>query len=310
MITLEIPQTKSTLYLPEDLSECDSQQYEDLCELIFRFNSHKILFDTFKIQAIYKLLNLTPSKNKLSEEEDLNKNANIYQLSNLIDSFFEVNEKGELTNVIKQNYINNHIPKIKPLWRTYYGPTDGFRNVSFGEYTDAINLLVDYEKNKDEESLRLLMAILYRKKRPFHAIRNLFKYKSDKREAYNEDTVEMRAKTFSYLPIGQLYGFYLLVASFHKYLTNCVLYLNGTEINIGLLFQESSEKQVTSNLPGLGLKSIEYQISESAVFGNNKEVRETNLYEILIRLYDITKRDKDEKARQEAAERKAKTKNT
>lgn len=310
MITLEIPHIKTTLYLPEDLSECDQKQYEDMCELIYRFNSGKIIYNTFKIQAIYKLLNLTQGDTKLSDDEDLNKNANIYQLSNLIDTFFETNEKGELTNVIKQNYINNHIPKIKPLWRTYYGPTDGFRNITFGEYTDAINLFVEFEKTKDEEYLRLLMAIFYRKKRPFHSIKNWFKYKTDVREAYNEDTIELRAKTFQYLPMGQLYGFYLFVASFHKYLTNCVLHLNGQEINIGLLFQEPPEKQVTSNLPGLGLKSIEYQLSETAVFGDYNKVRNTNLYEILIRLYDITKRDKDEKARQEDAERKAKSKNS
>jgi hypothetical protein len=76
-----------------------------------------------------------------------------------------------------------------------------------------------------------------------------------------------------------------------------------------MLFQESKEKQVESKLPGLGLKSIEYQISESGVFGSNKEVRNTSLWEILIRLYDITKRDKDEKARQKAAEAEAKQKN-
>lgn len=309
MITLEIPHTGTTLYLPEDLSECDPRQYADVCELIYRFNSGQIIYNTFKIQAVYKLLNLIPGKTELNEEEDLHKNANISQLADFIDGFFEPHPDNPQKTVIKQNYIHNHIPKIKPLWRTYYGPSDQFRNVSFGEYTDAVNLFSEYEKTKDDECLYLLMAIFYRKKRKFHRLRNLFKYKADVREAYNEDTIEARAKIFKNQPIGLVYGFYLFMASFHKYLTNCVLQLNGKEINIGLLFQESSEKVTTSNMPGLGLKSIEYQISETNVFGTNKEVRETNLWEILIRLYDITKRDADEKARQKEAERKAKSKN-
>lgn len=309
MTTLENPVTGTTLYLPSDLSECDNQQYQDVCELIYRFNAGKIIYDTFRVQTFYKLLNLAPGKRKLSEDEELNKTANIYQLSQFIDNFFETNPKGELTNIIKQNYINNHIPFVKPLWRSYYGPTDAFRNINFGEYVDAINLFVQYEQTKDETYLRLLMAIFYRKKRRLHWLRNTFiKYKLDCREAYNEDSIEKRAETFKYLNMGQLYGFWLYVGSFHKYLSNCVLQLNGQEINIGLLFQEPETKEASSNLPGLGLKSIEYQLSESAVFGDYQKVRATNLYEILIRLYDITKRDKDEKARQEAAERKAKSK--
>lgn len=310
MTTLEIPETSTTLYLPEDLSECDTQQYIDMCELIYKFNAGEIVYKTFKIQAIYKLLNLIPGESKLTEKEDLDKHANIYQLSSLIDSFFETNPEDKTKPIIKQNYTQNHIPVVKPLLKNYYGPSDLFRNVAFGEYTDAINLYMEYENTKEDEYLYLLMAVFYRPKQKFHKDRNvLFAYNENIREPYNEATIESRAEIFKNLPIGYVYGFYLFMASFHKYLTNCVLKLNGQEINIGLLFQEPTEKVATSNMPGLGLKSIEYQISESNVFGTNKEVRETNLFDILIRLYDITKRDADDKARQKEAERKSKTNN-
>ncbi len=309
MITLDIPQANRTLYLPEDLSECDSDQYKEVCELIYQYNTGEIIYNTFRVQAFSKLLYIIPGKNQLTETEDLEKNSNISQHSELIDSFFETPEKESDSKVIKQNYTNNHIPFVYPLWHKYFGPSDQFNNITFGEYTDAINLYIEYETTKDEEYLRLLMAIFYRKKRKFHWLRNwLFKYTADVRESYNEATIEARANTFKELTNGELYGFYLFLASFHKYLTNCELNLNGNPINIGMLFQESETKEVSSDLPGLGLKSIEYQLSESGVFGSNKEVRATNLWEILIRLYDITKRDKDEAARQEAAERKAKSK--
>lgn len=297
MITLEIPETKTTLYLPSELSECDTRQYIEVCELIYYYNKQAIDYDTFRVQAVYKLLNLKPGKKELPDDQETFKNANIYQLSLLIDSFFE-DENGK--PVIKQNYVNNHIPFVNPLLTKYLGPTDMFRNITFGEYSDAMNLYLEYEKSKDEHYLQLIMAILYREASTL---------KPSKRIKYDEEAVDERAEKFKILRKGELYGFYLFFASFHKYLTNCILHLNGQEINIGLLFKEPTEEQVTSNLPGLGLKSLEYQISESGVFGTNKEVRNTNLWEILIRLYDITKRDADDKARHEDAERKAKTKN-
>ena len=308
MITLDIPHTNKTFYLPEDLSECSNEQYPEVCELIYRFNTGKINYQTFRTQTLYKLLNLEPSLNLTPEQEEA-KNANIAMLSVAIDGFFEENPTEGNHPIIKQEYTNNHIPYTQPLWVKYYGPTDNFKNISFGEYSDAINLYLEYENTKDEELLRLIMAIFYRKKRKFHSLKNLSKHKQDVREAYNEDTIEHRAKIFKGVPMGQLYGFYLLLASFHKYLTNCTLHLNGKEINIGVLFQEPTEKQVESDLPGIGLKSIEYQISESGVFGNSQQVRKINLWEIFIRLYDITKRDQDERARQKAAEAEAKRKN-
>lgn len=309
MTILEIPETGRKFYVPSNLGECDRQQYIDICELMYRFNTAKIDYTTFANQAIYKLLNLMPAKKYKSEAIEQEKNANISILSGIMLEYFEARENDETKTVIKQDYVHNHIPFVQPLWKKYYGPTNEFRNISFGEYTDAINLFLEYEKTRNEAYLPIIMAIFYRKKRKFHLLKKLFgKHSKDVREPYNSDTVDKRVKVFEGLTMGEKYGFYLFLASFHKYLTQCKLRLNGNEINIGYLFKEPSKKVVTSNLPGIGLKSIEYQISESGVFGTNQEVRATNLWEILIRLYDLTKRNEDEEARHEADKRAAKQK--
>lgn len=307
MITIEIPERNKTLYLPENLAECDSSQYIDMAELIHRYNNKEILLNTFKIQAIYKLLNLQPTETKNQEHEE-DKLSNIYMLTDAIDLFFEPVPDSDNVQ-IKLYHTNNHIPVLKPLWRTYYGPTDQFRNVKFGEYSDAINLYLEYEKTRDENLLYLILAIFYRKKKAFHFIKKLLSnYDGDVRKAYNESTVDQRAETLKILPIGFAYGFYLYLASFHKYITSAKIMLNGQEIDFSKLFEEPTEKVASSSLPGLGLKSIEYKIAESGVFGDSKQVRQTNMWEIYIRLYDITKAHEDERARMKEAEAKAKSK--
>ncbi|MFB9055079.1 hypothetical protein ACFFVB_18505 [Formosa undariae] len=309
MITLDIPERNLNMYLPECLAECDSEQYINMCNLIAKYNAHKIDLEAFKIKAVYKLLNLKPTKN-ITEAHEEEKNANIYALSQLIESYFEtIEEDGAKEKRIKLNFIHNPIPTIAPLWCTFYGPSDAFKNVTEGEYSDALNFFMEFNKTKEPELLYFLMAVFYRKKRAFHWLKKrLPNYNGDVRERYNEHKIEDRVKEIKLLPDGYAYGFYLLFASFHEYLTNSEITLNGEQIRIGMLFDEPTEKQISSGMPGIGLKSIEYQISESGVFGSNTEVRETNLWEILIRLYDITKTHQDEKARAKAAEAKSKSK--
>ena len=303
MITINIPERNKTLYLPENLEECDTRQYIEMCALIYRYNKKEIDLETFKVQAIYQLLNLEPTETENKEHEE-DKLSNIYMLTDAIDLFFEPDPESDNVQ-IKLYHTNNHIPKLKPLWRTYYGPTDQFRNVKIGEYSDAINLYLEYEQTRDENLLYLILAIFYRQKK------QIFKKASDDgdiREKYNEATVDERAKTLKILPIGYAYGFYLFLASFHKYITSAKIRLNGQEIDFSKLFEEPNEKVASSSLPGLGLKSIEYKIAESGVFGNAKKVRQTNMWEIYIRIYDITKAHEDERARMKEAEAKAKSK--
>jgi hypothetical protein len=55
----------------------------------------------------------------------------------------------------------------------------------------------------------------------------------------------------------------------------------------------TDRKTVKSDYPDLGMKSMLYVIAESGIFGTEKEVRKAPLWEILVRMYDIRKRDFD-----------------
>jgi hypothetical protein len=289
MHTIEIPETKLRRYIPSDLSECDAQQYMDMCELIFLFQNQSITYDELRTHAAYKLMNMKPSKATDQEEE---KFSNIYLISELIDDFFEEDENGLKT--IKQYYIHNPVPSFKPLWKTYYGPSDSFMNMTFGEYTDALRLFHDFHATGDMDMLKLLTALFYRPKKSFLFIKKrLENYNGDIREPYNSHNLEARAKVFNYAPIGFVYGFYLLFASFQKYLIDAKIMWSGKEIDFSILFESASGENETpsTETPGIGMDSIAFSIAESGAFGTIEEVRKADFWQIMVRMYDLRRTD-------------------
>jgi hypothetical protein len=296
MHTVEIPDTKIKRYIPSDLSECTAQEYMDMCELIFHFQNDAIDYDEFRTHAIYKLIKMKPSKGTENEEE---KFATIYQLSELIDDFFDINDEG--IKVIKQYYTHNPVPSFKPVWKTFYGPADQFRDMTFGEYRDGLRLFHDFHATGDMHILTLLTAIFYRPKKSFHYIKKqLATYDGNIREKYNSNTLDARAKGLKHAPIGFVYGFYLLFASFQKYIVDAKILWGGQEIDFSILFESNkSEESNTNQVPGIGMDSIAFSMAESGTFGNIKEVDNTNFWEIFARMYDLRRTDL-ERQKQEA----------
>jgi hypothetical protein len=245
-----------------------------------------------RTQAIYKLLNMVPSKKQLLILDEEAKWANVYQLSLLIDSFFE-HQDGKM--IIQQDYVHNPVPAFKPLWRTYHGPADGFRNVTFGEYTDGLRLFLQYSATGNENLLHLLASIFYRKAKPLHAFKKrLPNYDGDIRQAYNSNLIEDRANVFRYAPKGFIYGFYMYFASFQKYITGAQVPWGGKMLDLSILF-DPGESETQEAVPGLGMDSLSFALAESGEFGNLEAVRKTNVWEIFIRLYDLKKKDLDYK---------------
>lgn len=289
MHSVEIPEANIKRTIPEHLGECDNEQYVNMCELLYKESIGKISSEVLKVQAIYHLMGMHPSGVENSETDET-KYTNLVLLSDLIDSFFEPGEN-EGQQVIKQYYIHNPIETIiATKGITYYGPSNEFNNVKFGEYVDAISPFEDYKATKDSVFLYQLLATFYREKKPFsNRIKN---YSNDKRVVYNAERVQVLIEVFKFQPKGVVYGMYLLFASFQKYLATAKIYIEGKEIDLSILFSES-EITTKSDIPGLGMKSTMYSIAESGVFGPLKEVREAPLWEILVRIYDIKKRDLD-----------------
>lgn len=288
MHTLEIPEANIKKYVPADLSECNSVQYINFCKLLYSLSIGEISYQTLKDQAIYFLADIKFKKKEQLPENDI-AFVNLSQLSELVDSFFELDEN-EIP-VIKQYFINNPIEKVFGAGVNYYGPSDEFNNITFGEYVDALSYLYDYLGTKNEEYLYLLFATFYREKDK----RKFLQFKKDKRVAYNPERTELLAKKYKHLDKGIIFGFYILFTSFQKYLTSAKIYVQGKEIDLALLYKDfpTDKKPLKSDYADIGMKSMLYMIAESGIFGTEKEVRKTSLWEILIRMYDIRKRDFD-----------------
>lgn len=293
MHTIEIPEAKRKLYyIPEDLSECDTIQYINISKLLFQLNTGAINREQFLIQAA-KFLIL--GKDVKIDDDNEHKFYNIYQIALILESFFELDENEEF--VIKQYYIHNPIQRVVPRFVPYYGPSDEFNNVSFGEYVDGVSYLHDFIETKEIKYLYLLFATFYRKKkRTFFNQDALLK---DIRSPYLQEKVPAIADKCKYVDIGIIYGFFLLFTSFQKYLTTAEIYVQGSKIDLSILYTDfPSDIKFESNIPGIGMKSLMYSIAESGVFGTLSEVREAPLWEILIRFYDVRKRDLDAIAHQ------------
>jgi hypothetical protein len=288
MHIIEIPEGKIKRYIPSDLSECDAQQYMDMCDLIFKYQNEVIDYDQFRTHAIYKLMKMKPANGTVAVEE---KFANVYQLSELIDDFFDTDDKG--LKIIKQSYIHNPVPSFRPLYSTYYGPADQFRDMTFGEYRDGLRLFHDFHATGNIHILALLTAVFYRPKKSFHFFKKRSSsYDGNIRERYNANTLDQNVKGFKYAPIGFVYGFYLLFASFQKYIVDAKILWGGQEIDFSILFQsDKNQESSKSEVPGLGMDSIAFTMAESGAFGNIKEVDNTNFWEIFARMYDLRRTD-------------------
>jgi hypothetical protein len=298
MHTIELPEAKITRYIPSDLSECDAQQYIDMCELIFHYQCQQINFEEFKTQSAYKLMNMKRAKTSVIKKmlldegitEDDVKFSNIHLIADLIEGFFEEDKSGN--KIIKQYYLHNPVPTYQPAFKKYYGPTDSFMNITFGEYLDALRLFHDFHTSGDIQLLWLIAAIFYRPKKSFHFIRKkMSAYNGDIRERHNPNAIDKRAKDLEIAPVGFVYGVYLYFASFQKALVEMKLNWGGQELDLSILFNYDKTENETTALPGIGMDSIAFTMAESGAFGSYEAICKINFWQIIVRMYDIRRAD-------------------
>ncbi|MFP9114290.1 hypothetical protein ACLI1A_10115 [Flavobacterium sp. RHBU_3] len=299
MHTVEIPENKDfgLRYVPENLAECTDEQYMVLCGLLYRYQSAQISYETLCVQAVHSFLDLLPSSKELLNDEAENKWGNMYQLGELVESFFTTNEEGQ--KVIVMDFGHNPIKRFRPLWRWYYGPADYNFNLTFGEYVDALRVFSQFSVTPSIDLLRTLAAILYRQKKPFCGLRRYLPgYDGDKRKKYNVHTVSFREKTFKYAPIGFLYGVYIAFGAFQKFISTSVIPWGGRELDLSILYKD--DDNFAEAVPGRGMDSVLTSLADAADIEN---ARKLSLWDVLMRLYDLKKQDMDRKLNEKKNEK-------
>lgn len=299
MIHIEIPETKKYFYFPENLGECDGTQFRRIAKLMLDLNAGAISYADFRVLAVYVLLNMKGKKTTFKTEgfipeADQVKWENIYRLSEFVDHFFDKNtdDDGKEQISVKQTFIHNHSPKVSFL-RNYYGPETGFENVTFGQYLDSLEEFIYFSQTGEVQALRNLFAILYLRKN----------------EKYDRRASLKRAKgIFKYLDAGYLYGCYIFFSAIQQYIMGGSVTVMGQELDLSIIFKEVKTEELKSIIPGTGWISTAQDLAESGVFGNYNQVRETEMWPILLRLYELKKRAFDDKEREDADKAKANAK--
>lgn len=269
---IEFPEVNKSFNVPENLSECHDNDYMEICRLIIGYYSGNISYEEFRVLAIKKFLGI-----KIKDKNDEEVLANIFMLSELMDGFFE--DENDQKKVCL-NFIDIKIKKIRTIMRVYYGPQDSFMDMTYGEYTDAVKVFLQFSNTREASLLYDLAAILYREKR------------RSKRVAYDSNLIEKRSGIFKrYTPFGFVCGVYLQFAAFLQYLPEAIISLDGkSELDFSILY-ESSDEETLEKVPGIGADAVVFTLAESGIFGKVKEVRNTPFWEIQLALYELRRKD-------------------
>lgn len=288
MHSLEFLEIEKTVYIPENMGECDRRQYLDMSKLVLLYQLGDINLIDFRAHGLYSLMNMEFSKNEL-ESAQTAKMENVAMCSKLLDSFFRIDEDGKMHLI--QEYIHNPVKWVKYKAMTFYGPKDSFSGMTYGQMEDGLGELANFSKTGDMECLLKLFSIFYL--RPG--------------ERYSKINIDKRIAFFKYLDVRYVYGFYLLFVSFFNYLTTqCQIMVDGKEIDLTILFQSGSgsSENVTIEHESIGLRSTSFQLAESGVFGTLDALRDSDAFMVLIRMYDLTVRNMREEKEMEAQKNK------
>ncbi len=271
------------------IEELSTAEFMFMMKLLVMQQAGEITIEYFRFMLTMKLLNIKKTVKYYNMPEDKRElvHDNINRLVETIDSFYEYEEEnGKLVKKLNLKWIKQMVPRIGRL----VGPQDALTNCTFYEYKEAYGRYMQYVDTQDAELIDELIAILYRPRILAYGLRSrLARTLVDERESFtprsNPKKLAERIKMVKDQPM------HVKTAVF-TWFTNCVEYLrtgcpviDGKEINLALLFTQAKEGD--KEQAGIGLTGVIYSLAESGVFGNVTETGNTNLYDILVRLYQV-----------------------
>ena len=287
MHTIEIPDKKIKISMASCIEELSHEEFEYLIFLLIQQHSNAITADQFKMLFVSRLLRIRKSSSYylMSEDKREHLHDNLDRIITLVDSFF-VPDKVDGKDIMALNlyFVKNMLPRIGKL----IGPDDALTNVNFREYRDAVNYFHQYQVTKDEEFRNRFIAVLYRLRRRFlYILKMLPDFDGQLRIHYsaksNPIRLEKRARYIAKIPLHIKLGIELWFDSCNRFLREGSPEIDGLAIDLSILYSGVEE----SSDPGIGLVGLLYSLSESKVFGELNATDNTNLYDIMARLYQL-----------------------
>jgi hypothetical protein len=291
MHTLEIPGETIIHQVPSCLEELNEAQFICFVDLLIKYQAGEITMEEFKTAFVVKLADIhyTLAYFLLTKRLKEIVNSEIYRLSILVDSFFtdEIRDQKPVS-VLNLNFIKQFIPIIL---KKYYGPQSGLQNCTFCEYRMAYSYFKSYINTEQEDDLNHLIAVLYRPQRKLFWLRKrLPGFDGQQRTLFtaksNPRFLEVRAKQIGRLPMSVRYGIFLFFSGCNDYMSTGEIEIEGNKIDLSLLYKNSSSDKQD---PGIGLVGLLYSLAETKVFGSIDETDNQNIYDIMIRLFQVMK---------------------
>lgn len=293
MHTVSIPHKKITREIPSAIEEMTQGQFIFYISIVLEYLEGKINIDEFKVKLICKLLCITidPSYFILPESEKLEISSNINYLAQLCETFFEEKlQDGKKVKVFRMSFTKNFIPRIGK----YYGPADALNDVTFCEYRIAHQHYAAFVKSHEQNDLNRMIAALYRPRRLFYRIiRHFWFFDGQQRRPITSKTnpslIEKRARKISRLPMPIRYGIFLYFSGCEEFLQKGSIEIEGKKIDFSCLYDQETK---IDGLPDIGAVGLLFTMAETHVFGSIDETDNQNLYDIMIRLYQVVKQNK------------------
>mgnify|MGYP007002112990 FL=1 len=284
MNVIEIPETGKRIEYPSTWEECSPSQVQYIFREADRLLTGDIDPLEFRIRIFYHLAGIIHQKKHqhkerlLTEEQQRIKYENIIRASETVGFMFQ--KQGNQL-IFKFDCIRNLIPRLKINHRVLHGPAEAFFNITFGEYRVAYDYYIRFVRDHDENDLNNLCSVLYRPARSGT-------WNDDIRIEFNPYECYRQAKLFHKVAPEVRSFIVSWFGACDNYFKTGQIEIDGRLISLAPLFRNADSE--TNGVPDadtgeLGLTGILMSVADNGTFGPVSEVEKTNLYTVLLKLY-------------------------
>lgn len=284
MNVIEIPEVGKKVEYPSAWEECNPRQIQYIFREAARLISGETDLIEFRIRVFYYLAGIVRKhcherkEQLLSDEQRMIKYDNIIRASETVGFMFQEKEH---QLVFEFDCVRNLIPRIKIKHQLFYGPSEALFNITFGEYRVAYDYYIRFAREHEEHDLNNLCAVLYRPARSGA-------WDDDIRETFNPHECVRRAKMFKKVAYELRFFIFSWFSACDNYFKTEQIEIDGRLISLSPLFRKTDED--TEGVPEadageLGLTGILMGVADNGTFGPVAEVERTNLYTVLLKLY-------------------------
>ena len=287
MHTIEIPAKKILLDFPSEINEMTNNQFVRYVDYVLRYVNGAIDENLFKLNMAALLLNVRRGLgyfflNKAKREQC---ETNIVRISELMAGFIDDNQE-DGKREFKLKSVRNFVPRILD----YYGPGNCFENLSYCEYRLTRVFFKSFALDNREEDLNQMIAILYRPSKPGWFLRRYLKScDGERRIVHNSKSnpllLQRRLSRIARIPYHIRYAVFLYFSGCEDFLKTGKPVVDGIELDLSELY--TGESDPDDNRADVGMVGLLYSLTETGVFGSIEQTDGTNLWDIMIRLYQV-----------------------